>query len=311
MKSLSEVATGIATGFTKAGCTGTLHAVALSSGLEIFVDSDTQVLMASTFKPIVALEFYAQVQSGELDPTSTIELAPGRATPGPTGISNFRDPVRMSLRDLAYLALTISDNAATDALIGAASLNRINARAKACGCHATIIESDLAAMLDTMAAELGFSSYATLVEAQSGKFGDQARLRSTDPKLVDAVTALDPQRGSRTTARDMTKFLTAVWADTAADPEACQNLREVMAQQVTRRFEVATPDGGHLAAKSGGLFRRIRNEIGIITDPQGERYAVAVFTRAHQPLVGTAAINIEIGHAADTAIRALQELGSM
>jgi beta-lactamase class A len=302
----SEVVAAITAGFAAAGCDGALHALALSSGAEVAVEADRPVVMASVFKPLVALELYAQVEAGEIEPAAAADLRPGEVTPGPTGLSNLQGPARVSLRDLAYLMLTISDNAATDVLIGATGLDRINARARACGCLSTVIESDLAAMLDATAAEMGFAAYSVLVEAQSGRMGEDARARAIDPERLDALAALDPARSSRTTARDMTRFLATVWADTAASGQSCRTLREVMAQQVTRRLEPAVHDGGGLAAKSGGLFGRVRNEIGVITDPDGERYAVAVFTRAHRPFAGAAAINAEMGRAARTAIQALR-----
>jgi beta-lactamase class A len=306
MERLSSAASAITAGFTEAGCEGSLHAVALSSGAEIAVDADRPVVMASVFKPLVALEFYAQAEAGDIDPTTAVELRPDAVTPGPTGLSNFRNLAKVSLRDLAYLMLTISDNAATDALIGAVGLDRVNARAEPCGCIATTLESDLATMLQITATEMGFASYTALVQAQSGAMGEIARARSTALARLDAVAALGANTASRTTARDMTRFLAAVWSDTAASPPACARLREVMAQQVTRRLEPAVPEGGGLAAKSGGLFGRVRNEIGVITDANGEAYAVAIFTRAQRPFSKAAAINAEIGRAAGLAIQALR-----
>ncbi|HEX5377196.1 MAG TPA: serine hydrolase [Phenylobacterium sp.] len=306
MPPATETAAAISRGFEAAGCEATLHAVALSSGAQIGLRPDVPMVMASVFKPLVALEFYAQSEAGLLDPTEPVEVTPVHATPGPVGLSIAEDPARLSLRDLARLMLTVSDNAATDILTRRVGLERVNARARACGCDATVLGSDLATMLDGVAAELGWRSYGELIEAQSGRLGADARARSTDPARLDRLAALDPQRASRTTARDMTTLLAAVWADTGAAPEACRRLRQAMSQQVTRRLEPATPDGGGLAAKSGGLFGRVRNEIGVITWPGGEHYAVAVFTRARHPFVGAAAINAQIGEAARLAIAALR-----
>lgn len=242
MPHATETAAAIARGFQAVGCEATLHATALSSGAQIGLQPDSPMVMASVFKPLVALEFYAQVQAGALDPTEMVELLPGQATPGPVGLSNFEDPARISLRDLARLMLTLSDNAATDILTRRVGLERVHARLRACGCTATAIEGDLAAMLNGVAAELGWRSYAELLDAQSGRLGPQSQAQSTDPVRLERVGALDSARGSRTTARDMTLFLTAVWADAAAAPEACRSLRLVMAQQVTRRLEPAVPD---------------------------------------------------------------------
>ncbi|CAN5812920.1 serine hydrolase [soil metagenome] len=269
-------------------------------------EADRPVVPASVFKVLVGLEFYARAAEGEIDPAKQADLRPAVVTPGPVGISNFQDPVRLSLRDLARMMLTISDNAATDLLIARVGLDAINARAVMCGCRETRIVSDLKTLLDTMAVDLAFRSYAELLNAQAGKLGPAAQAGSTDPARIAAVAALDPARGSRTTARDMTTLLASIWNDTAALPPACATLREVMGQQVTRRLEAAVPDGGALAAKSGGLFGRVRNEIGVITWPDGARYAFAVFTQAHQPFVGAAAINAAMAQAVKTGIEALR-----
>jgi beta-lactamase class A len=306
MVELLEAVDAISAGFTQAGCEAAIHVRALSSGAELGIRPDDSVVTASVFKPLVALEFYAQVEAGEFDPAELIEMKPGFVTPGPTGISRFLHPASVSLLDLAYLMLTVSDNAATDIIIRTVGLPRVNERARACGCEATVIESDLQTMLDGMAAEMGSPSYPELLKAQSGALGEEARLRSTDASRLDSVAALDPRRTIRTTARDMTTFLFAVWADTAGPPKACRSLRSVMSQQVGRRLEPAVPDGGRLAAKSGSLFGRIRNEIAVITYPDGENYAVAVFTRAHRPYVQAAEIISEMGRGVHNAIQCVR-----
>ena len=282
-----------------------IHAIGLSSGAEVAVGADEPMVMASVFKAIVALEFYAQVAAKEIDPARPVEITARDALPGPTGISNFLDPARISLRDLVRLMMTISDNAATEIISRTVGLSRVNARARTCGCHATEIV-DLRAVLDSVAMDMGFSAYLELVDAQAGRLGGAAQARSVDQARLDTVAALDPLRTCKTTARDMTTFLAAVWADSGASMEACASLRDVMAQQVTRRLEPALLEGGALAAKSGGLFGRLRNEIGVITDPDGQAFAVAVFTRAYQPFVAAAAINSEIGRAARSAVTALR-----
>ena len=302
----ADVSATIQAGFAAAGCDATLHVLDLATGAELGFDADRPVVPASVFKVLVGLEFYARAAEGGIDPGKQVDLRPAIVTPGAVGVSNFQDPVRLSLRDLARLMLTLSDNAATDLLIARVGLDAINARALICGCRETRIVSDLKSMLDGMAVELEFRTYAELLAAQSGKLGPAAQAGSTDQGRIGGVAALDPDRGSRTTARDMTILLSAVWNDTAALPPACAMLRDVMGQQVTRRLEPAVPDGGALAAKSGGLFGRVRNEIGVITWPDGARYAVAVFTHAHVPFVGAAAINAVMARAVRIGIEALR-----
>lgn len=292
--------------FDAAGCTGSVHAVRLSDGAEVGYEADRPHVLASVVKVPIGLEFYAQVDAGEIEPAVPVTLGPAARTPGPVGISQFKDPVVVSLRDLAHLMLTISDNVATDTITEAIGIDRVNQRLQTAGCHETVVVEGISAMLDGVAADLGYETYDQLLAAQRGDNGPQAKADATDPARIDQCRALDPTQTSHTTARDATSLLTAIWADTAASPTACAQLREIMAQQATRRLGPAVPDGGTLAAKSGSLFGRVRNEIGVITHPAGETYAVSVLTRAHKPFHAEAAINAAMATAAATAVNQLQ-----
>jgi beta-lactamase class A len=79
-----------------------------------------------------------------------------------------------------------------------------------------------------------------------------------------------------------------------------------MAAQATRRLEAAMPEGGRLAAKSGGLFGRVRNEIAVISHPDGSDYAVAILTRTRSGFGDTTAINAAMADAIRLAIAALR-----
>ena len=63
-----------------------------------------------------------------------------------------------------------------------------------------------------------------------------------------------------------------------------------------------------VAAKTGSLTGRVRNEAGVISHADGRAFAVAVFTRAHAPFERVAAIEAEIGKAAADAITALRSV---
>jgi len=158
-------------------------------------------------------------------------------------------------------------------------------------------------MLDGVASDMGHRDYSELVAAQNGQMGPEIHAMSIDPERIDRCRALDPMQASRTTARDATRLLAAAWGGTAASPEACATLRRVMSQQLTRRLARALLEGGTLEAKSGGLFRRVRNEIALITDPGGEVFSVAVLTRAHQvygsPVVVDTAMSMAVSEALD------------
>jgi beta-lactamase class A len=289
--------------FDEAGCIGSLHAVRLSDRTEVSHDADRPCVLASVVKVPIGLEFYAQAEAGRLDPTEAVTLEPESRTPGPVGISQFDDCVTMSLRDLSYLMLAISDNAAADVVTAAVGIPAVNDRLRAIGCRETLVVESLQTMLDGVASDMGHRNYPELVAAQNGEMGSLAQAMATDPERIDRCRALDPLQTSRTTARDATRFLAAVWAGTAASPEACTTLRSVMSQQVSRRLARTLREGGTLEAKSVGLFRRVRNEIALITDPGGEVYSVAVLTRAHQvygsPVIVDTAMTTAVSEALD------------
>ena len=66
-------------------------------------------------------------QPGDSTWASGSGCQPEQRTPGPTGLSVFADEAELSVRDLALMMMAVSDNAATDILIGLAGLDSINA----------------------------------------------------------------------------------------------------------------------------------------------------------------------------------------
>lgn len=306
MSELPDAAGVIARRFQDAGCDAALHVLDLQSGAELSASPDQPVVLASVFKVFIALEFYAQVSAGLIDPAERLELDPKSLTAGPTGLSIFSDPAVLSWRDLCLQMMSVSDNAATDLLLARVGLEQVNARLRACGCSHSVVVHDLRTMFDEMAVDIGFSDYAHLAAARSGDLGKAAMAQSYDAGRVDSAAAFDAARTNRSTPREMTHLLRAIWRDEAAPPEACAAVRAVMAQQVSSRLGRDLPDGAMVAGKTGSLTGRVRNEVGVITHANGRAFAVAVFTRAHRPFERVASIEAAIATNASAAIAALR-----
>jgi hypothetical protein len=174
--------------FDELGVVGSACA-ALIDGPGVGIRGDDLVTPASVGKVQIALAVEHATVTGALDGQQLRILSPQRRTAGPVGISLLRDEVRMSVRDLVTMMLTISDNVATDelvALVGPAQINQLTAEL---GLASTRITGDLRTMLDAMAREAGFTDYPTLA--------------AHDP-------AVRPRRGSRsgggyTTAQPSTR----------------------------------------------------------------------------------------------------------
>lgn len=290
--------------FEQAGCEGALCVQSLDGDTEFSLRADDPVVPASVAKVQIALEAEIWFAEGRLDPQERVTLSAADRTPGPTGISLFDDDAVVSLRDMIVLMLTISDNHTTDELLRRVGVDAVNGTATRLGLTGTVLESDLQAMLDSIGEDLGCAGWADSV-AWAADASPEELARAGEQLL--ASRALDPSRGTRTTPRDMAKLLRLIWTDQAGPPAACERVRAVMAQQLTRhRIASGFRSPVRVAAKSGGLVGVVRNEIGVISYPDGRRYAAAVFTRS-RPGSDEAAINAAIGAATARAVAALRE----
>jgi beta-lactamase class A len=290
--------------FERAGCQGYLHACTLDGRHEDGVRSDDSVVPASVMKVLVGLTVEAHIHQRRIDPAERVRIAEGDRTPGPVGMSLFQDAVEVSVRDLVAAMLTISDNVATDALIARTGLDALNETASRLGLAATAVGSDLRTMIESIARDAGFADYAAL---DSWTSTDPDEIAGVERRVRQAA-ALRPDATTRTTPRDMTRLLRLLWTDQAAAPAACSRIRRLMAQQLTRN-RLASGFGAdvNVAAKSGGLMGVVRNEIGVVTFPDGSAYPVAVFTRSDPAHTQEQLVNAAIGAAASQAIGRLRD----
>lgn len=255
-----------------------MHADKPAPIVGVGVRAGEPVTPASVSKIQIALAVEDAIAAGTLDGTQQRLLPARPRTAGPVGISLLRDEVRMSVRDLVTLMLTISDNVATDELVALVGVDRINQLTTGLDLTGTRITGDLRTLLDDMAVEAGFADYPAMA-AHDPATGPPS-LSHLQQRLHRSC-ALDPSRGWSTTAADTVRLLQAIWTDTGAAPAACAAVRRCMAEQLTRhRIASAFDPDVTVAAKSGGLMGLVRNEAAVVTFPDQRRYAVAVFTRS-------------------------------
>ncbi|MFB6806143.1 serine hydrolase [Streptomyces sp. NPDC056387] len=281
----------IGAAFAEAGVTGRLHAVDIDSGAQIDAGADHPVVTASVHKLCLLVALHQQAEAGRLDLTEQVEVPPAHRTAGPTGLAAMLDPVRMSLRDAAYLMTAVSDNAAADLLLARTGLDGVNEATARLG-------------LTRTRAVHTFRSLFAGIREDAGPAGAQAL---TDPHVIARLRALDPARSNRSTPRDMTRLLAALWRDEACTPEHGAAIRRLLGLQVwPHRMASGFPfDDVHVAGKTGSL-PTVRNEVGVIEYPDGGRYAVAVFTRAANPAATLPAADAVIGTTARIAVDALR-----
>ena len=289
---MSDLMTRLAEVFAEAGAAGWVHAREIgTTGREVAVGADDAVVLASVFKIPVAVAYAREVAAGRLDPGERTTV-PARYRIGGIGTAGCADDVEMSWRDLALFMLTMSDNAATDVLyhrLGRATVDAVLtdlglARTRLIGCCEDIFAS--------ITAELGL-----------GEDDDiDAALAAAPPERLEKLAAVDPERTTASTPREITTLLEAIWTDRAGAPGACAEVRSIMARQIwPHRLSAGFPCDVQVAGKTGTL-PPWRNEAGVITYPDGRRYAVAVFTRAESFAPRLPAVDASIGRAARLAL---------
>ncbi|MFF4635482.1 serine hydrolase [Streptomyces olivaceus] len=277
--------------FADAGVTGWLHAVDIDSGAQTGTGADQPVCTASVHKVCVLVTLHELAAAGSLDLTEQVECPPAGLTPGPTGLAAMLDPVRLSLRDAAFLMMSVSDNTAADLLLRRVGRDAVNRTTARLGLTRTRMAYGFGEMLATMREDAGPAGARALA----------------DPHVIARLRALDPARTNRGTPRDMTRLLGALWRDETCPAEYGAAMRRIMGLQVwPHRLASGFPfDDVHVAGKTGTL-PTLRNEVGVVEYPDGGRYAVAVFTRTANPAATLPAADAVIGTAARIAVDALR-----
>jgi beta-lactamase class A len=279
--------------FERAGVTGWLHAVDIDSGVEVGFAPDERVALGSVFKVPLLVALHRSAETGRSRLDVPVELTAAR-TAGSAGLGAMLDDARLSLRDLALLMITISDNAAADAVLKHVGLKFVQRTADELGLLNTRVVASSGDIYDVLVSDL----------ARDGRpLADVL----ADPAAVSAFRALDPATTNSSTPRDMTTLLTRIWQDKAAGPEACHDMRRIMRLQVFRhRLASGFPADDVVVAGKTGTLLHLRSEVGVVEMPDQRRYAVAVFTRADRPSRVNSSADAVIGVAARLAVERLR-----
>jgi beta-lactamase class A len=297
-----SVEAGVQRVLEEVGVTGFVHARAIDDDREVAIEADTPVLMGSVFKIAVCLELFRQAEVGEVDLAERHLVAAASRSPGPVGLSFMEHDAELSLVDLAYLMMAVSDNAATDLIIARVGLERINATLRSLGLEHTVLAGDCADIGQAIMDAVGATSPDELPPLE-------------DPEVrrrLLTCRALDPGVATRTTPRELTALLAMIWRGEAGLAASRNGVAWLMAQQFCHaRMAGAFPYPPWVGAKSGSLPPDVANEAGVVDYLDGRRFAVAVFTRGQPvgqlPPVGQprGAVGRAIGEVARLAVEHL------
>jgi beta-lactamase class A len=291
----TTIAERMAAALADAGCTGAVHVRDIDTGAEVGLDDGRAEPLSSVVKVPLLVAFHRLADAGVLDPGEQRELTRERRTQGLTGVAVFQDPATISLRDLALLMITVSDNAAADELFAAVGLDAVRAAMTELGLPGIAVRQTMGELFERLAAETGGSGPADAAE------------RLADPAAVARLGVLDPRVSSSATPRELTALLAAIWRDEAASPASCAEMRRALGLQVwPHRLSSGFPyDDVRVSGKTGSL-PTLRHEIGVVEYPDGGRYAVAVLTRSALPAPTQPLADAAIGTVARMAVEHLR-----
>jgi beta-lactamase class A len=284
--------------FADAGATGWLHARAVhQSAADVDVGGDRPVAIASLYKLPLALALMRMADRGDLELTEQITVTSDARTTGPTGISMLLDDVTMSWQDLAAMMMSISDNAAADAILQRVGLAEVGTTLNALGLAKSRIVGSTADMYRLLHMDTGTADLSTAFDA----------LADTDHSVNPRV--YDPLQSSSATAREMTALLSAVWSESAARPSSCRFLQRLMASQIrANRIASGFAFPGVRVAGKTGTIGALRHEAGVVQYDGEIPYAVAVFTQSARAAPIQPRVDAAIGTAARIAIDHLRGL---
>jgi beta-lactamase class A len=255
---------------------------------------DDVVPAASVFKLPVLVALHRAADAGRIDLSERVHLGADR-TRGNTGLSVMQDDVEMSLRDLAVLMISVSDNAAADAVLDRVGFDAVGETLDDLALKRTAV---VASFRDQHNLEVGDVAGQGLTHSEA----------LGDPEALGRFRSLDPTVANSSTPGEMATLLRLIWRDRAASPEACAEMRRVLRLQVCRhRLASGFPEAGVRVAGKTGTLLNLRHEAGVVEWPDGDRYAVVVFTQSARVMAEATAVDAAIGRAARMAVDRLRQ----
>lgn len=294
---LLTVAEAVAADWDQVGARGNFLARNLDTGEELGFDAETAVPLASVVKVPMALTVLERAAAGTLDLAHQLCIEPGRKSLGSTGIGAFRYPVTVAVGDLVHQMLTISDNAAADALLDLVGIEAVSESLRAWGCPGIRMRHRMHRMYECAASAAG------------SNFGYALELAIRDDQTGNhTIETLDTAYANVGSAAALVDLLQRIWLDQISVPSATAELRRVMALQVfTQRLSSDLRTDTVRVSGKTGTFLNLRHEIGVVEADSGDRIAIAALTRSTRRASVASDIDLAIGAAARSAFEALRQ----
>lgn len=228
-----------------------------TTGETIAVDADSRFPTASTIKTAVMIEAWQQATDGQLSMDTAITLRDADKVGGAGVLRGLHDGLTLSIADLINLMIVLSDNTATNLLIGRVGTARVNQRLESYGLRETKLF--------------------------------RPTFRDGRP---DVLPELEREYGlGMTTPREMARLMGFIAEGKAVSRAASDAMLATLRRQQDRamiprllpsddRLQVGNKTGTdeEKHPKSDGVKRHVRADAAIVTGP-GFSYVIAIYAR--------------------------------
>lgn len=290
------VAHEVAERWDAAGLGGAFLARNVDTGEELGLDVDRPMPLASLVKLPLALVVLDAVERGDLRADRPVVVDPASSTPGRTGLSAFEHPATLALVDVVGLALTLSDNAAADALFDLVPPAEVSAVLAGWGLVDLHVRHRIGDLHDAADAV-----------ADDSEMALELAVRATTDGGGHVIAMLDVARANTGTARAVAELVRRVWADEVSGPAVTARVRAALGRQLTsRRMAVELDSDTVRVSSKTGTFLNIRHEAAMLETASGDRVVAVALTESSVPALTSPEADLAIGHAGRLALRTLR-----
>jgi beta-lactamase class A len=216
-----------------------VYARNLTTGREFALDADARVRTASTIKLPILCALESLVAAGRVRWDERIRLRPEDKVTGSGVLGSLEDGTDLTIRNLAILMISVSDNTATNLITDRITADAVNDYLDSIGLTAT--------------------RYNRKVR------GDGARL--AEPSGWSRAGRLEENRKyglGVSTPREMVRLLQMLEAGTVVSPAASKDVLDILGkQQVRDGIARRAPEDLRIVSKSGALDA-LRSDVGIV-----------------------------------------------
>lgn len=224
--------------------TVSLYAKNLDTGSTYGLRENDRVRTASTIKlPIMAAVFDA-VEQGRAKWTDTLTLTPADKVSGSGVLREFSDGLKLPIRDVVHMMIVVSDNTATNLIIGRFTADAVNDYMDKLGLKQTRSMRKVRGDGSDLKEAAGWSRAGKLPENQRFGLGS-----STPREMVTLLEMLD--RGQ------------------VVSPVASKEMLDILKRQQDQGG-IARKAGAMKVANKSGALDHLRSDVGIVYSPRGK-----------------------------------------